>query len=72
MDHDGQGGPKSAAGLAFGRLKDLLHQEVGAHDRRFKGALSGMHAVLMVRNMPDGLLGGSGSKRAPTRSLGRE
>ena len=29
-------------------------------------------AVLMVRNTPDGLLGGSGSKRAPTRSLGRE
>ena len=43
MDHDGQGGPKSAAGLAFGRLKDLLHQEFGTHDRRFKGALSGMH-----------------------------
>ena len=29
-------------------------------------------AVLMVRNMPDELLGRSGSKRAPTRSLGRE
>jgi uncharacterized protein len=43
MDHDGQAGPKSAAGLTFGRLKDPLHQEVGAHDRRFKGALSGMH-----------------------------
>ena len=41
MDHDGQAGPKSAAGLTFGRLKDPLHQEVGAHDRRFKGALSG-------------------------------
>ena len=57
MDHDGQAGPKSAAGLTFGRLKDPLHQEVGAHDRRFKGALSGMHAVLMVRNMPDGTPG---------------
>jgi len=43
MDHDGQAGPKSAAGLAFGRLKDLLHQEFGTHDRRFKGPLSGMH-----------------------------
>jgi uncharacterized protein len=43
MDHDGQAGLKSAAGLAFGRLKDLLHQEFGTHDRRFKGVLSGMH-----------------------------
>ena len=45
MDHDGQAGLKSAAGLAFGRLKDLLHQEFGTHDRRFKGALSGMHGL---------------------------
>ena len=43
MDHDGQGGPKSAAGLALGRLKDLLYQEFGTHDRRFKGVLSGTH-----------------------------
>ena len=42
MDHDSQGGPKSAAGLAFGRLKDLLHLEFETHDRGFKGALSGM------------------------------
>ena len=41
MYHDGQ--PKLAVGLAFGRLKDLLDQEFGTHDRRFKGALSGMH-----------------------------
>jgi TPM domain len=39
MDHDSQAGPKSAAGLAFGRLKDLLE----THDRGFKGAFSGMH-----------------------------
>jgi uncharacterized protein len=43
MDHDSQGGPKSAAGLAFGRLQDLLHLEFETHDRGFKGALSGMH-----------------------------
>jgi uncharacterized membrane protein YgcG len=43
MDHDGQAELKSAAGLALGRLKDLLHQEFATHDRRFKGALSGMH-----------------------------
>jgi uncharacterized protein len=43
MDHDGQRGPKSTACLAFGRLKAQLHQEFGTHDRRFKGALSGMH-----------------------------
>jgi uncharacterized protein len=40
-DHDSQGGPKSAAGLGFGRLKDLLHLEF--ESRGFKGALSGMH-----------------------------
>ena len=43
MDHDSQAGAKSAAGLAFGRLKDLLHVEFETHDRGFKGALSGMH-----------------------------
>ena len=41
MDHDSQAGPKSAAGLAFGRLKDLLHLEFETHDGGFKGALSG-------------------------------
>ena len=40
MDHDSQAGPKSAAGLAFGRFKDLLHLEFETHDRGFKGALS--------------------------------
>jgi uncharacterized protein len=43
MDHDSQAGAKSAAGLAFGRLKDPLHVEFETHDRGFKGALSGMH-----------------------------
>ena len=43
MDHDSQAGAKSAAGLAFGRLKDLLHVEFETHGRGFKGALSGMH-----------------------------
>jgi uncharacterized protein len=43
MDHDSQAGAKSAAGLAFGLLKDLPHQEFRTQDRGFKGALSGMH-----------------------------
>ena len=50
MDHDSQAGPKSAADLAFGRLKDLLHLEFETHDRglgrsllhaRFVATLSG-------------------------------
>ena len=50
MDHDGQAGLKSAAGLAFGRLKDLLHLEFETHHRvlgrsllhaRFVATLSG-------------------------------
>jgi uncharacterized protein len=43
MHHDSQAGSKSAAGLAFGRLKDLLHLGFETHDRGFKGALPGMH-----------------------------
>jgi uncharacterized protein len=31
MDHDGQGGPKSTAGLACYRLNDLRQQEFGTH-----------------------------------------